>query len=69
HQSAEGALRAARDAVRIFGRTDADMDRIIAERRVDSALIIHSPISGRVTLRNAAPGLFVQAGAAPAPFA
>ncbi|WP_163063490.1 efflux RND transporter periplasmic adaptor subunit, partial [Acinetobacter baumannii] len=31
--------------------------------------IIHSPISGRVTLRNAAPGLFVQAGAAPAPFA
>ncbi|MGL4291265.1 MAG: efflux RND transporter periplasmic adaptor subunit, partial [Phreatobacter sp.] len=68
HQSAEGALRAARDAVRIFGRTDADMDRIIAERRVDSALIVHSPISGRVTQRNAAPGLFVQAGAAPAPF-
>jgi membrane fusion protein, heavy metal efflux system len=68
-QSAEGALRAARDAVRIFGRSDADMDRIIADRRVNSSLIIHSPITGRVTLRNAAPGLFVQAGAAPAPFA
>src|SRR3984957_6559321 len=30
-QSAEGALRAARDAVRIFGKTDAEMDRMIAD--------------------------------------
>src|SRR6202042_2375435 len=59
-QTAEGALRAARDSVRIFGKTDAEMDRMIAERKVDPTLVVSSPISGRITARNAAPGLFVQ---------
>jgi cobalt-zinc-cadmium efflux system membrane fusion protein len=67
-QTAEGALRAARDAVRIFGKTDAEMDRMIADRRVDPTLVVSSPISGRITARNAAPGLFVQPGNAPAPY-
>jgi cobalt-zinc-cadmium efflux system membrane fusion protein len=31
-------------------------------------LVVRSPISGRVTARNAAPGLFVQPGNAPAPY-
>lgn len=67
-QTAEGALRTARDAVRIFGKTDEEIDKIIADRRVDSVLIVRSPISGLVTQRTAAPGLFVQPGNAPAPF-
>jgi cobalt-zinc-cadmium efflux system membrane fusion protein len=67
-QTAEGALRAARDAVRIFGKTDADIDRMIVERHVDPTLVVPSPISGRITARNAAPGLFVQPGNAPAPY-
>jgi membrane fusion protein, heavy metal efflux system len=67
-QTAEGALRAARDAVRIFGKTDAEMDRMIADRHVDPTLVVPSPISGRITARNAAPGLFVQPGNAPAPY-
>jgi len=67
-QTAEGALRAARDAVRMFGRTDADMDRMIKERRVDPILIVRSPVSGRVSARNAAPGLYVQPGNPPAPY-
>jgi cobalt-zinc-cadmium efflux system membrane fusion protein len=67
-QAAEGAYKAARDVLRIFGKTDADMDRIVAERRIDSVLTVRSPIGGRVTARNAAPGLFVQPGNAPAPF-
>lgn len=67
-QTAEGALRAAREAVRIFGKTDAEMDRIIAERKVDPVLVVRSPISGRVTARNAAPGLLAQPGNAPAPY-
>src|ERR1700691_5065089 len=67
-QTAEGNLRAARDAVRIFGKTDADIDRIIANRLADPTLIVPSPISGRITARNAAPGLLVQPGSAPAPF-
>jgi cobalt-zinc-cadmium efflux system membrane fusion protein len=67
-QTAEGALRAARDAVRIFGKTDAEMDRMIAERKVDPTLVVPSPISGRITARNASPGLYVQSGNPPAPF-
>jgi cobalt-zinc-cadmium efflux system membrane fusion protein len=67
-QTAEGNLRAARDAVRLFGKTDAEIDRIVAERTADSTLVVPSPIAGRITARNAAPGLFVQPGNAPAPF-
>jgi cobalt-zinc-cadmium efflux system membrane fusion protein len=68
-QTAEGNLRAARDAVRIFGKTDAEIDRIVADRIADPTLVVASPISGRVTARNAAPGLLVQPGNAPAPYA
>ena len=67
-QAAEGALKAARDALRIFGKTDADIDRIIAWRKIDPVLVVRSPIRGRVVARNAAPGLFVQPGNAPAPY-
>lgn len=66
-QSAEGALRAARDTLRIFGKTDADADRIIADRKAESNLLVRSPIDGYVTARNAAPGLLIQPGNAPAP--
>jgi cobalt-zinc-cadmium efflux system membrane fusion protein len=67
-QSAEGALKAARGAVAIFGRTPAQIDHIVATREVDRALIVRSPIAGRITARNAAPGLLVQPGNAPAPY-
>ncbi|MGX1108430.1 MULTISPECIES: efflux RND transporter periplasmic adaptor subunit [Bradyrhizobium] len=67
-QTAEGNYKAARDAVRIFGKTDAEIDRIVADRKVDSILVVPSPISGRIIARNAAPGLYVQPGNAPAPY-
>jgi membrane fusion protein, heavy metal efflux system len=67
-QTAEGNLRAARDAVRIFGKVDVDIDGIIARRLADPTLVVPSPIDGRITARNAAPGLFVQPGGAPAPY-
>jgi membrane fusion protein, heavy metal efflux system len=67
-QTAEGNLRAARDAVRIFGKVDPDIDGIIARRLADPTLVVPSPIDGRITARNAAPGLFVQPGGAPAPY-
>ncbi len=67
-QTAEGNLRAARDAVRIFGKSDAEIGTIIAKRIADPTLVVPSPISGRIVARNAAPGLFVQPGGAPAPY-
>jgi cobalt-zinc-cadmium efflux system membrane fusion protein len=67
-QTAEGALKAGRDAVRVFGKTDAEIDQIIASRKVDPALIVRSPISGQITTYNAPPGLFVQPGNGTAPY-
>jgi len=67
-QTAEGNVRAGRDAVRLFGKNEADINSIIAKRMADPILVVPSPISGRITERNAAPGLYVQPGNAPAPF-
>jgi membrane fusion protein, heavy metal efflux system len=67
-QTAEGALRAGRDSVRLFGKSDAEIDRIIAQRMADPILVVPSPITGRITARNAAPGLFVQPGNWPPPY-
>ncbi len=67
-QTAEGALKAARDAVRIFGKTDAEIDQIVASRTIDPVLVVRSPISGRITAKNAPPGYLVQPGNSPAPF-
>jgi len=67
-QTAEGALKAARDAVLVFGKTDSEIDQMIASRKIDPALIVRSPISGKVTARNAQPGFFAQAGSGTAPY-
>ncbi len=67
-QTAEGNLRAGRDAVRIFGKSDAEIDKIVADRLADPTLVVASPINGRITQRNAAPGLLVQPGNPPPPF-
>jgi cobalt-zinc-cadmium efflux system membrane fusion protein len=67
-QTAEGNFKATKDAVRIFGKTDAEIDKILTERKVESTLVVPCPISGRVVTRNAAPGFLTQPGNAPAPY-
>lgn len=67
-QTAEANFKAAKNAVRIFGKTDAEVEQILADRHVDSTLLVPSPIAGRIITRNAAPGLLTQPGNAPAPF-
>jgi len=67
-QTAEGALKAARDAVLVFGKTDAEIDQMIASRKIDPALVVRSPIAGKVTAFNAPAGLLVQPGSPPAPY-
>jgi cobalt-zinc-cadmium efflux system membrane fusion protein len=67
-QTAEGALKAARDGVVVFGKSSAEIDRIVQARTIDPYLVVLSPVSGRVTARNAAPGVFVQPGNTPAPY-
>jgi len=67
-QTAEGALKAGRDALRVFGKSDADITAIERNRKIDSTLVVASPLTGRVTARMAQPGLLVQPGNAPAPY-
>jgi cobalt-zinc-cadmium efflux system membrane fusion protein len=67
-QTAEGTLTAARDALGLFGKTDAEIDQIAATHKIDSVLVVRSPVTGRVTARNAQPGLLVEPGNAPAPY-
>jgi cobalt-zinc-cadmium efflux system membrane fusion protein len=67
-QTAEGALKAARDAVAIFGKSELEIDRMVKTRTIDPYLVVPSPITGRVTARTAAPGDFVQPGNVPAPY-
>jgi membrane fusion protein, heavy metal efflux system len=68
-QTAEGALKAARDAVAVFGKSQSEIDRMVKSRTIDPYLVVPSPITGRVTARSAAPGDFVQPGNVPAPYA
>jgi cobalt-zinc-cadmium efflux system membrane fusion protein len=67
-QTAEGALKAARDAVRVFGKSDAEIDQMVASRKIDPVLVVPSPVTGRITARNAQTGLLVQPGNLPAPY-
>jgi cobalt-zinc-cadmium efflux system membrane fusion protein len=67
-QTAEGALKAARDAVRVFGKTEAEIDQIVATRKIDPALVVPSPVTGQITSMTAPPGLLMQPGNAPAPY-
>jgi len=64
-QAAEGAYRAARAAVKVFGKSEAEIDKIVEERKIDPALVVPSPIAGLVTARTASPGLLVQPGSPP----
>lgn len=67
-QTAEGAFKAARNAVEVFGKSPAEIDHMVKSRTIDPDLVVVSPIAGTVTARNAAPGLFVQPGNPPAPY-
>lgn len=67
-QTAQGAIVAARNTLKTFGKTDEEIDALIAERRADAALVVKSPIAGVIVARAAAPGLYVQPGVAPAPY-
>ncbi|MBV8501865.1 MAG: efflux RND transporter periplasmic adaptor subunit [Paucibacter sp.] len=67
-RAADAAYKAGRNEVRVFGKTDAEIDRIIQTRKIETDLVVLAPLSGRVTARNAQPGLLVQPGNAPAPY-
>lgn len=67
-QIADASLKAARDGLRIFGKSNIEIDRIGQLRLIDGRLIVVSPMAGRVTAKNIAAGMLIQPGVMPAPF-
>jgi cobalt-zinc-cadmium efflux system membrane fusion protein len=59
-QAAEGTHSAARDRLRVFGKTDADIAVIEEQRRIDRITQVRSPIAGMITARKVGPGQFVK---------
>ncbi|MEX8194458.1 efflux RND transporter periplasmic adaptor subunit [Comamonas guangdongensis] len=66
-QSAKAAYDAARQNLRLFDLSEADVSRIERDRKIGLEFAVKSPIAGRVTQRAAQPGQLVQPGTDPAP--
>ncbi len=56
----EGVVIAARNKLRILGKTDADVARVETERRIDPIMKVNAPISGTITTRKVGPGQYVR---------
>ena len=66
-QAADAANRAARKTLTLFGLTDKDIDKVEAQRNVDTEMSVRSPFAGRVTARAGAVGQLVQPGSGTPP--
>jgi cobalt-zinc-cadmium efflux system membrane fusion protein len=62
-RSAETALEAARNRLRILGRTDADITEFQNTGHISAETPIYAPIAGTIVQRKVGPGQFVNAGA------
>ena len=56
----EGVVIAARNKLRILGKSDADIARVETERRIDPIMQVNAPISGTITTRKVGPGQYVR---------
>ena len=61
-RSAEATLAAARDKLRVLGRSQDQVRRIEATRQVDAVVPVTSPIPGTVVQRHVGPGQWLSAG-------
>jgi cobalt-zinc-cadmium efflux system membrane fusion protein len=62
-RSAEAALEAARNKLRIFGLTDADITTFRQQGRINPDTTVFSPIAGTVVQRKIGPGQYINTGA------
>lgn len=67
-QTAEGNLHTAKNALHVYGKADDEIEQIVKRRSVDSTLVVRSPVAGRITSRNASPGLYIQPGNGTPPY-
>ncbi|MCU0943981.1 MAG: efflux RND transporter periplasmic adaptor subunit [Rubritepida sp.] len=62
HRSAAAALDAARDRLRVLGRSAADIAAIEQSRQVSGLITVTAPLAGTVTQRRLGPGQWLTAG-------
>ena len=63
-RTAEATLAAARDKLRVLGRTPEQVARIEATRQVDAVVPVPAPIAGTVVQRRVGPGQWLSTGGA-----
>lgn len=61
--TAETALQAVRDRLKIFGKSDADIDALAGSRSIDAVATLTAPVGGVVVDRQIGPGQYLQSGA------
>jgi membrane fusion protein, heavy metal efflux system len=59
-RTAEGILTAARNRLRILGRSKAEVERVERERSIDPLITVTAPIGGTVIARKVGPGQYVR---------
>ena len=59
-RTAEGVLTAARNRLRVLGRSDAEVARLERERLINPLIAITTPIDGTVVARKVGPGQYVR---------
>lgn len=62
NRTAVTALEAVENRLRLFGKTDADIQRFRSGRRIDPEVALLSPIEGTVVSRKIGPGQFIAGG-------
>jgi membrane fusion protein, heavy metal efflux system len=62
-RSSEVALEAARNRLRIFGKTDQEIAEFQEKGTIDPATLINAPIAGTIVQRKVGPGQYVGSGA------
>jgi len=62
-RSAEIALAAVRNRLRILGRTDEEIDRLEKQDRIGAETIVGAPIGGTIIQRKVGLGQYIQSGA------
>src|SRR5262249_29702622 len=59
-RAAEAALLAARDKLRTFGKSEAEIARLEQGRSIDRVTVVTSPIAGTITARKVGPGQYIR---------
>jgi cobalt-zinc-cadmium efflux system membrane fusion protein len=63
HRSADIALAAVRNRLRVLGKTESEVGNIESSRKMDAAATVVAPIGGTITDRQVGLGQYIQSGA------